>query len=283
VASKTGVAGRPDGARPFLKWAGGKGQLLPELLARTPAKFNGYHEPFIGGGAFFLALRSRGVVTTAALSDANPRLVDTYTALRDDVEAVIAALEPLRNDRDLFYEVRARRHEDLSSAEAAARVIFLNKTCFNGLYRENRRGEFNVPFGRYTNPRICDPENLRAVSRALQGVSIERHDFDDALATVRAGDFVYLDPPYHPLSRTASFTDYHGAGFGESEQRRLAESFAGLAGRGVSVVASNSDTPLIRELYAGFEIEVVMAKRAINSKADARGKVHELIIRNFGA
>lgn len=270
----------PAAAHPFLKWAGGKTQLLPELLARIPSEFGAYYEPFLGGAALFLALRSRGLVTRATLSDANPRLVDTFRAVRDDVEGVIAALGPLRNEKTLYYEVRAQRHEHLPPAEAAARIIFLNRTCFNGLYRENRSGEFNVPFGRYTNPKICDAANLRLVSDALRDVELLQADFEHALATVAEGDFVYLNPPYAPVSRTASFTDYHGNGFGIDDQRRLATTFEALADAGVSVMESNSDTPLVRELYAGFSLEVVLASRAINSKAEGRGKVQELVIRD---
>jgi DNA adenine methylase len=274
-------AGSNGCARPFLKWAGGKGQLLPELIPRVPSTFKRYFEPFVGGAAVFLALHSRGLVDDAVLGDVNPRLIDTYRAIRDDVEGVIAHLAGLRNEAALYYAVRAQRHESLSPAEAAARIIFLNKTCYNGLFRENRQGQFNVPFGRYARPKICDPENLRAASRALRGVMLTAGGFERILASAKAGDFVYLDPPYHPLSRTASFTGYHEAGFGETEQRRLAVEFRRAAARGVHLMLSNSDTHLVRELYDGFLIEEVLAARAINSKSSGRGKISELVVRNY--
>lgn len=268
-------------ARPFLKWAGGKTQLLADLLPRRPASFGAYFEPFVGSGALFFALRSRGLLREVHLSDTNPRLIDTYRAVRDDVEGVIEALAAYRNDRDQYYRVRSQRHDDLRPAGRAARIIYLNKTCYNGLFRENSRGEFNVPFGRYANPRICDAENLRAVSDALQGADLACHDFEAACARVRPGDFVYFDPPYHPVSATSSFTAYHQGGFGEAEQRRLADLFAELASRGACVMLSNSDTPLVRELYAAFPIERVEATRAINSVGTKRGKVGEAIVRSY--
>lgn len=267
-----------DRARPFLKWAGGKGQLLPELLARLPGTFGAYHEPFVGGAALFFELRARGRLSRAVLSDANPVLVDTYTAIRDDVEGVIAALGAHRYDRDHYYTVRAWDPATLPAAGRAARVIFLNKTCFNGLYRENSRGQFNVPFGRYANPRFCDGENLRAVSRALQGVEIRREEFGGVLDRAVAGDLVYFDPPYEPASATASFTAYHKGGFGRDQQQALRDVFATLAGRGVHVLLSNSDVPFIRDLYAGFRIDRVLAARSINSKADRREAVGEVLV-----
>lgn len=264
--------------RPFLKWAGGKGQLLPELLARLPENFGTYHEPFVGGGALFFALTGRGMLTRAVLSDANAPLVDTYLAVRDRVDDVIAALRRHPNDAAHFYRVRAQDPDDLSLVEKAARVIFLNRTCYNGLYRENRAGQFNVPFGRYENPRICDEVNLRACSRALQRVEVLRTDFTNVLGRAKPGDLIYFDPPYHPVSKTASFTGYDRNGFDEMDQESLRDVFAELARQGVHVVLSNSDTPLVRRLYRGFRVERVLAKRAINSRADRRGRVAEVIV-----
>lgn len=276
-------AGRPAQARPFLKWAGGKGQLLDELCSRLPAEFGRYFEPFVGGGALYFALHGAGRVRSGArLSDANRKLIDTYRAVRDNVEAVIAHLSAFSNDRDLYYQIRAWRHEDLDPPRAAARIIFLNKTCYNGLFRENSRGEFNVPFGRYARPMICDAPNLRAASAALRRVSLRQLDFGKVPELVKEGDLVYFDPPYHPRSATSSFTQYSENGFGEDEQRRLARVFRELDGRGAYVMLSNSDTPLVRKLYAGFAIDEVLAGRAINSKAERRGKVTELIVRNYG-
>ncbi|MBP6788967.1 MAG: DNA adenine methylase [Candidatus Promineofilum sp.] len=267
-------------ARPVLKWVGGKGRLLPELLARLPQTFEAYHEPFVGGGALFFALAGAGRLERVYLSDANAALIDVYLALRDDVEGVIAALQPHRYERDHYYHVRAQRPDDLSLPERAARIIYLNKTCYNGLYRENRAGQFNVPFGRYKNPTICDEPNLRAASAVLQGVDIARRRFDSVLGYAKEGDFVYFDPPYVPLSPTANFTTYDRAGFGPDDQRQLRDVFAELARRGVRAMLSNSDTPSVRELYAGFRVEQLFAARAVNSKANSRGKVAELLVLN---
>ena len=271
-------------ARPVLKWAGGKGRLLGELLGRLPGDFNGrratYHEPFIGGGALFFALAGRGRLGHARLSDANPSLIDVYLALRDCVDEVVAVLRGHVYERDHYYRVRALRPGELSLPERAARVIYLNKTCYNGLYRENRRGEFNVPFGRYKNPTICDEPNLRTAARVLQGVDIGNRPFASILDYAQAGDFVYFDPPYHPLSPTANFTTYDRHGFGPDDQRQLRDVFAELARRGVRAMLSNSDTPFVRELYAGFRVEQLFAARAVNSKANSRGKVAELLVLN---
>ena len=279
--------GRPPTAdhhirvRPVLKWAGGKRQLLPELLARLPQSFNGYHEPFVGGGAVFFELVAQGRIATAYLSDANPSLIDVYLGLRDGVDDVIAALRQHRYERDYYYQMRALRPADLSLPQRAARIIYLNKTCYNGLYRENRRGEFNVPFGRYKNPTICDEPNLRAAAAVLRGVDIARRPFDSVLDYAKEGDFVYFDPPYHPVSATANFTSYDRDGFGPDDQRRLRDVVAKLREHGVAAMVSNSDTPFIRELYDGFRIDQVQAARAVNSQANGRGKVAELIIRNY--
>jgi DNA adenine methylase len=260
--------------KPFLKWAGGKGKLLSEILPRLPKRFGRYHEPFVGGGAVFFALGPR----RATLSDINADLVTAYTAIRDNVEKVIRELAAHQATEERFYEVRAWDSCSLSPVESAARTIYLNRTCFNGLYRVNRRGRFNVPFGRYANPRICNPENLRTVSEALRGVKILHETVFSLSRRVRRGDLVYFDPPYDPLTPTASFTAYAKDGFGREEQRALARLFAELADRGVSVVLSNSDTPFVRKLYRGFKIETVFARRAINSRADRRGPVTEVLI-----
>jgi DNA adenine methylase len=270
-------------ARPVLKWAGGKGQLLPELLKRLPETFEVYHEPFVGGGALFFELALKGHIGAAYLSDINASLIDVYVGLRDCIDDVMMSLlqHKGRHSHDYYYQVRALHSEDLSLPEREARVIYLNKTCYNGLYRENRRGEFNVPFGRYKNPTICDEPNLRAASRALQGVDIARRHFSTTLDYAKADDFVYFDPPYHPLSATANFTAYDRDGFGPDDQRQLRDVFAALAERGVRAMISNSDTPFIRELYAGFRVDQVFAARAVNSKANGRGKVAEVIVRNY--
>ena len=267
--------------RPVLKWVGGKGRLLPELLARLPQTYGAYHEPFVGGGALFFALAGAGRLGQVYLSDANAALIDVYLALRDDVDGVIIALQAHRYEHDHYYHVRAQRPDDLTLPERAARVIYLNKTCYNGLYRENRAGQFNVPFGRYANPTICDEPNLRAASAILQQADIARRRFDTVLDYAKAGDFVYFDPPYVPLSSTANFTTYDRTGFGPDDQTQLRDVFAELAQRGVRAMLSNSDTPFVRELYAGFRVEQLFAARAVNSKANGRGKVAELLVMNF--
>ena len=270
----------PVRARPFLKWAGGKGQLLAELLPRLPQQFRGYHEPFVGGGALFFELRALGRLGGAVhLTDRNPPLIETYETIRTDVEGVIRRLRRHRNDEAAFYKVRGQDPRRLSAAARAARVIYLNKTCYNGLYRENRSGEFNVPFGRYVNPAICDAANLRAVAAALQVATLACEAYEAIVARARPGDLVYFDPPYQPVSATSSFTAYHRDGFGPADQKRLRDVFAALAVRGVHVLLSNSDTPLVRSLYDGFTIDRVHASRAINSRADKRGKVAEVIVR----
>lgn len=266
--------------RPFLKWVGGKTQLLPQIVPRMPKTFRRYFEPFVGGAAMFFDLRQRRPDMPAVLQDVNEELVNAYCSVRDDVEGVIAALREHRYEEEHYYAVRAQRPSDLLPTKRAARTIFLNKTGYNGLYRVNRSGQFNVPFGRFTNPLFCDAENLRACARALAKVEIAVADFSAVLTKARRGDFVYFDPPYVPLSPTSDFTAYIPGGFGEAEQRKLAKVFAKLAARGVSVMLSNSDTPLVRELYADFTIDTVLASRSINSKGSGRGKLNEVIVRS---
>ncbi|HNR31958.1 MAG TPA: DNA adenine methylase [Candidatus Hydrogenedentes bacterium] len=274
-----------DVPRPFLKWAGGKGQLLDELRARVVLgqPFARYHEPFIGGAALFFDLHRCDMLPEgrSLLSDTNERLIEAYLGVRDDVDGVIARLRMHAecHSRDYYYQTRARVPDDL--AGRAARIIYLNRTCFNGLYRENSQGEFNVPVGDYRNPMICDEANLRAVASALSRARIEARPFATVLDYARPDDFVYFDPPYHPISKTASFTAYAKDKFGESDQRELAAVFAELTMRGVKALLSNSMTDLIRDLYRDFTIEEVYANRAINSNAARRGKVPEALIRNF--
>lgn len=264
-------------AEPILKWAGGKTRLLPELLARRPSAYRRYHEPFLGGGALFFRLQPGGAV----LSDANAELVNVYERVRDDVEEVIRRLRAHRYEREHYYRVRATDPTTLSPSERAARTLYLNRTCFNGLYRVNRRGYFNVPFGRYKNPVICRPERLRAVSRVLRRTTLLRADYEGVLDVADAGDFAYFDPPYQPVSRTANFTGYTAADFGEDEQRRLAEVVRELDRRGVRWMVSNSDTELVHELYGGFRVEAVQGSRAISRRGNGRGRVRELLIRNY--
>lgn len=263
---------------PFLKWVGGKGKLLEQFASLLPATFDRYFEPFFGGGAVFFSLVPR----SAVLSDVNAELVECYRAVRDSVDDVIAALGAHRYEEAHFYEVRALDPRPLAMPERAARTIFLNRAGFNGLYRVNRQGRFNVPFGRYTNPRLCDAPNLRACSHALAGVELLCGDFAAAVVTAKRGDFVYFDPPYVPVSTTANFTHYAAGRFDWGEQERLAKLFADLSRRGVLVMLSNADTAEVRDLFDGFRIDRVAAARSVNSNPEKRGKVGEVVVRNFG-
>ena len=265
-------------AHPFLKWAGGKSQLLPEILERLPAEIDTYYEPFVGGGAVFFALAAKRRFKRAVLTDRNQDLVDVYRALQEDVDKVIRALRTHaeRHTEEHYYEVRAQSPRSL--AQRAARIIYLNKTGYNGLYRVNSSGRFNVPFGRYANPGILDEPNLRAVSSVLAKVKLGTTDFAGVCDQAGPRDAVYLDPPYLPLSKTAYFTAYAREQFGLEEHRRLALVFGQLARRRVAAVLSNSDTAETRALYAPFEVETVTATRAINSAPTKRGKITEILV-----
>lgn len=277
--------------KPFLKWVGGKRQLLPELLERVKraGEFGRYHEPFVGGGALFFELMSdRNDISLgkyAFLSDNNEPLVNTYTAIKTELDAVIRKLKVHAKNHDEEYYYEIRKKVPSKSSDQAARIIYMNKTCYNGLYRENSKGEFNVPVGRYKNPLICDEANLPAVSEALSKAKIEHRSFDTVVGKAKEGDLVYFDPPYHPVSATASFTSYDRKGFGEESQLALKEVCQRLHEKGVKVIQSNSMSGFIKDLYSdldGFKIEEVFASRAINSRADRRGKVSEVLIHNLG-
>lgn len=270
-------------ALPFVKWAGGKRQLLPELLCRLPQHFARYHEPFVGGGALFFALAEHGRLGkfgafSARLSDINVELINAYQIVRDRVETLILLLSQFRNEEQFYYEVRSQDPKALDPIQRAARLLYLNKTCFNGLFRENRQGQFNVPYGHYRDPTFLRPNDLRAASRALRGVVIEASPFDALESIAQPGDFVYCDPPYAPVSRTASFTSYSAGGFDDEAQKRLAAMVRRLGERGVSVLLSNSAVPFTQELYRDLHVETVYAARAINSRGDRRGKVPELLV-----
>ena len=276
-------------ASPFVKWAGGKTRLVPFIAAQAGLfGASRYIEPFLGGGAMYFGLRKRGLAAPAALTDLNAELIQAYMTVRDDVEELIAALAPIAeryagsdatSRESMYYEVRGSK--PTTAVETAARLIFLNRTCFNGLYRVNRRGEFNVPHGDYANPAICTPEGLRQSSLALKGADLRTGDFAIACREAGAGDFVYLDPPYQPLSPTSNFTAYTGGGFGIDEQRRLAAAVQGMVSRGALVILSNSAHPGIEQLYAGFHVSRVQMARNINSVGKGRRPVEELVISNF--
>lgn len=268
---------------PFLKWAGGKSRLLKDITPLVPSHFNVYFEPFIGGGALFFHLLNKRPLLKAVISDLNEELVNCYSRVRNNVEEVIEELQIHRNDKHYFYKVRSQNTARLSAEARAARLIFLNKTCFNGLFRVNSSGKFNVPFGKYDNPRIVDAEKLRAVSKALRRarVEIECEDFDAVLKEAKAGDFVYLDPPYQPLSATSNFTSYTDKSFGLPDQIRLSETFQALDERGVFVLMSNSNCEVVRDLYSDYMTSKVLAPRAINRNGNGRGRIGELLIRNY--
>jgi DNA adenine methylase len=268
-----------SGVRPILKWAGGKWHLMPTFKCYFPplAGVRRYFEPFVGGAAVFFHLQH----PHSHLSDTNAELVNVYEVVRDSMGDLIAALGMHVNAAEHYYRVRAQDPATLSSVERAARLIYLNKTCYNGLYRVNREGRFNVPFGRYRNPTICDRANLEAASRALRDATLAIGDHETTLCDATAGDFIYFDPPYQPVSRTASFTSYTDARFDAGEQERLASTYRRLHRAGCYLMLSNSDAPLIRDLYAGFRIETIAANRAINCRADGRGPVAELVIANY--
>ncbi len=262
-------------AKPFLKWVGGKRQLLSELLKHVPEEFNAYHEPFLGGAALFYALEP----DSAVLSDLNDRLLRTYKSVRDEPMAVIALLETYPYDKEFYLRLRAVDIDNRSDAEVAAWMLYVTKTGFNGLYRVNKSGGFNVPFGRYKNPTICDAGRLMACSDALQNVTLAHGDFMGVEERAKPGDFVYFDPPYVPLNATSSFTSYTRDGFTIDDQIRLRDLALRLKENGVHVLLSNSSAEVIRELYSPkFNVKEVMASRAINSKASGRGKVAELLM-----
>lgn len=267
--------------RPFLKWAGGKGRLLEQYQAHFPRAFDTYYEPFLGGGAIFFYLA--GTFRTAVLADINPELVNVYQCVRNSIEEVIELLQDHKQQHSQTYYYAIRAQTTLTHpVERAARLLYLNKTCYNGLYRENSKGHFNVPMGSYKKPAICDPELLRAASGALQAATLRQETFEFVLKRATSPrDFVYFDPPYYPISATSNFTGYNRYGFTAADQGRLREVFGTLAKRGVQVMLSNSDCFFIRDLYQGFPMHTIHAARAINSKACRRGKITELLITSY--
>ncbi|MBW4500194.1 MAG: DNA adenine methylase [Scytonema hyalinum WJT4-NPBG1] len=267
--------------RPFLKWAGGKARLIQQYIPYFPTYFKTYYEPFLGGGSVFFYLYERQPAK-AFLTDINAELITTYLCVRDDVEKLIDLLKEhqVQHSKDYYYRIRTTIES--TELKKAARLIYLNKTCFNGLYRENSKGEFNVPMGRYKKPNICDLSNLRLASVALQSAEIEIRSFEKVLNHAsNSEDFVYFDPPYYPVSTTSNFTSYSRYAFNENEQYRLRDVFVELAQRGVKVMLSNSDTSFIRNLYKDFHIHTILARRAINSNAKKRGKINELLVTSY--
>ncbi len=277
---RSGERPQPEPTTPIVKWAGGKSRLLAELQKRSPKNYRRYFEPFVGGGALFF----RTAPQAAILGDQNPDLINLYRCVAWNVEAVIRKLVTLRRAhcKDHYYKMRERWNgagRNLPDIARAATFIYLNKTCFNGLWRVNSRGHFNVPMGRYDAPKIFDRAQLRKASVLLRSAKLNVGGYQKTTESARAGDFVYFDPPYQPLSQTASFTSYTSNSFGEDAQAELADYVRHLDRRGIAVLVSNSDTPLTRKLYKGLRVETVSCARAINSKATKRGRVNELLIR----
>ena len=264
-------------AKPFIKWAGGKSKLITQFLPHIPSEIKGtYHEPFLGGGAMFFHLQPQ----KAVLSDINPKLVNTYIQVRDNVSDIIDLLKEHQSNhsQQYYYKIRDRYNSPTNSIESAAQFIYLNKTGFNGLHRENKSGGFNVPIGRSKTPWIVDEDGLKAASQALHNAEIVCRGIKDFPDELGMGDFVYLDPPYQSVSKTSNFTSYCKDGFTEKDQEYLQELFHSLSMGGIAVALSNSDCEYIRKLYNGSTIHDIQASRCINSKGDKRGNVGEVLI-----
>lgn len=262
---------------PFVKWVGGKRSIIQQLVCRLPKEFNDYYEPMVGGGALFYEISDR--IHKAVLSDINLKLVLTYQVVKEDPDKLIAKLKEHEKNHCEEYYYKIRKQHDLKDpVEIAARFIYLNKTCYNGLYRVNKSGEFNVPMGTYKNPTINQEKNIMACSKVLQRAKILYGGFDQITPTT--GDFVYFDPPYHPTS-DISFTSYNKEGFSEKDQERLRDFYVSLGKRGVYCMLSNSNTPFIRELYKKYKIDIVEAPRMVNCKSNKRNNVEELVIINY--
>ena len=287
--------------KPFIKWAGGKSQLLNEIRTKYPQKIERYCEPFVGGGAVLLDILANFSPNEVIINDINVSLINTYQQVQTNVEALISQLEEMQAEfwtadtetRKIIYTQNREQFNSLinnnnNSLDKAALFIFLNKTCFNGLYRVNRKGQFNVPIGSYKNPPICDPENLRYISDLLQNVQIQCGEYNDCAGFIDSKTFVYIDPPYRPLTETASFTSYNENEFCDKQQIELGHFIDEITEKGAKVVASNSDPKnaddtdnFFDDLYAEYKIERVSAKRMINSKAAGRGNINEIIICNW--
>jgi DNA adenine methylase len=278
-----GIKPKSSLVQPFLKWAGGKRQLWPFIKNYLPEKFGTYYEPFLGAGAVLFSLQP----SKAVVNDINTELINCYEIIKTLSLDLIQDLQKHTNTEEYFYKIREADRKssfaDLSNVERASRVIYLNKTCYNGLFRVNRNGQFNAPFGDYKNPNIVNSEVIKAVSRYLNSndITILNGDFKNALSDAKRGDFIYLDPPYDPLSSTSSFTGYSLEGFGKNEQQRLKDLFEELTLKGCLVMMSNSSTPYIYELYQEYNIIKVPASRNINSNGEERRKIEELLILNY--
>lgn len=284
VLEKEGAVYRSKRVMPVVKWVGGKRQLLDSLVPLMPKRISMYCEPFIGGGAMFLHKQP----VRAYINDINGELINLYQIIRDAPEELLLSLGKHKNEEEYFYRIRdwdkdKEAYAQLSAIERASRMIYLNKTCFNGLYRVNRKGEFNAPFGRYQAPNIVNAKGIRAVSRYLNRADIMffHTDYEEVLGMLPGNSFVYLDPPYDPMSLTSNFTGYTQKGFDRQEQIRLRENCDELHRRGIKFMLSNSATDFIKEQYGAYDISVVKAKRAVNADTKGRGAVEEVIVRNY--
>jgi DNA adenine methylase len=274
--------------KPFVKWVGGKRQLLAEITPLIPEAFTRYIEPFTGGGAVFFSLSKRLLDDhiPAWLNDINPELINVYQVVRDRPDVLLADLHTHIHSKEYFLSLRGldRQEGGLSSltpVQRASRFIYLNRTAFNGLYRVNAKGQFNVPFGRYKNPAIADADTIYGCSKALQKVKISCSSFDTLLPQTKEGDFIYLDPPYIPLNKTSYFTSYDQTGFGHDEQQKLADLIRDMDRRGVRFLVSNAYVPELKNFYSGFTIIEVQATRAINANKDGRHAISEALITNI--
>ena len=274
--------------QPFIKWVGGKRGLLSQLLEKFPQKFENYHEPFLGGGAVFFELYSKGLLKgkKVFLSDINAELINTYNVVKNNPKELINNLEDFKekHTKEFYYKIREFDRQDnfdkLTNLEKATRFIYLNKTCFNGLYRVNKKGYFNTPIGSYKNPNIADRDTIMSANKALQNATILNQSFDKVIENANKNDLVYFDPPYYPLNVTSSFTAYNENDFLDDKQKELLSVFEKLSKKDCFVLHSNSDTDFIKDLYKEYDIGFVKANRFINSKSSGRGKINEVLIRN---
>lgn len=270
--------------KPFLKWAGGKRQLLPVINELIPENYSTYYEPFVGAGAVLFDMQPK----KAVINDANEELINVYRVIKNNIDELIIDLKEHVNEEDYYYDVRkldrTKEYKNMSDVKKASRILFLNKTCYNGLFRVNQQGEFNVPFGRYKNPNIVNEDTLRAVHHYLNNndIKILNTDFEEAIKYMRKEAFVYFDPPYHPISDTSSFTGYTTDGFNAQDQKRLKKLCDSLDERGCRFLLSNSSANLIVDLYEDdYNLDFVDANRSINSKGDSRGEIKEVLVRNY--
>ncbi len=278
-------------AKPFIKWVGGKGKLVPELVKLFPKKFNNYFEPFVGGGALFYEVKQKNEIAFSSINDINKKLIIAYKQIQQNPDKLISELKKIESkykkllpeeQKEYFYSIRKKYNEEkLNDIIISSYLIFLNKTCFNGMYRENSKGGYNIPFGDQRNPTICNEENIINVSSCLKDTEINNLPFEEAIKKCKKGDFIYFDPPYYPTNITSSFTSYNKDYFGSIEQEKLRDIFVELDKKGCFVMLSNSDTEFIKNLYKDFNINYIYAARSINSKASKRGKIKEIVVTNY--